>query len=208
MAEARLRQDILFPAGASLGISVDEALKVRRVNDPDSRAIKAARYGSRPLDCCGSRRRGRLQQKRPREGAAGQNQRRRARHLRKSPENKAPQASPLALKRTLDAIGGDEPGEAAGRAFLKRLKAQHRRPPPTKLEGAQPRPRDDDQEARIVARLVHLAAEQGGPDKPDDVREGPVRRTPSSVVGRSTAATSTPASRNSLGVFGDGARPT
>ena len=45
MAEARLRQDILFPAGASLGISVDEALKVRRVNDPDSRAIKAARYG-------------------------------------------------------------------------------------------------------------------------------------------------------------------
>ena len=64
-----------------------------------------------------------------------------------SPENRAPQASPLALKRTPDAIGGDEPGEAAGRAFLKRLKAQHRRPPPTKLEGAQPRPRDDDQEA-------------------------------------------------------------
>ena len=45
MAEGRLRQDIAFPAGASLGISVDEGLKVRRVNDPDSRAIKAARYG-------------------------------------------------------------------------------------------------------------------------------------------------------------------
>ena len=50
MAEARLRQDILFPAGASLGISVDEALKVRRVNDPDSRAIKAARKGLREAE--------------------------------------------------------------------------------------------------------------------------------------------------------------
>ena len=49
MAE-RLRQDIAFPAGASLGISVDEGLKVRQVNDPDSRAIKAARKGLREAE--------------------------------------------------------------------------------------------------------------------------------------------------------------
>ena len=36
-----------------------------------------------------------------------------------SPENRAPQASPLALKRTLDAIGGDEPGDVTQR-FTRR----------------------------------------------------------------------------------------
>ena len=168
MAEARLRQDILFPAGASLGISVDEALKVRRVNDPDSRAIKAARYGvvhwtvvevdgaavSTKSDLVKA-----LQAK-----TSGD-----VRVTFESPENRAPQASPLALKRTLDAIGGDEPGEAAGRAFLKRLKAQHRRPPPTKLEGAQPRPRDDDQEARIVAGSCTWRLNKEDPDKADDL---------------------------------------
>ena len=106
MAE-RLRQDIAFPAGASLGISVDEGLKVRRVNDPDSRAIKAARYGvvhwtvvevdaaavSTKSDLVKA-----LQSK-----TTGD-----VRVTFESPENRAPQASPLALKRTLDAIGGDE----------------------------------------------------------------------------------------------------
>ena len=60
-------------------------------------------------------------------------------------------------------------GEAAGRAFLKRLKAQHRRPPPTKLEGAQPRPRDDDQEARIVAGSCTWRLNKEDPDKADDL---------------------------------------
>ena len=107
--------DIAFPAGASLGISVDEALKVRRVNDPDSRAIKAARYGVVHWTVVEV------------DGAAVASKSDLVKALQaktsgdvrvtfESPENKAPQASPLALKRTLDAIGGDEPGEAAGRA--------------------------------------------------------------------------------------------
>ena len=71
-------------------------------------------------------------------------------------------------KRTLDAIG-DEARRGRGRAFLKRLKAQHRRPPPTKLEGAQPRPRDDDQEARIVAGSCTWRLNKEDPDKADDL---------------------------------------
>ena len=160
MAEARLRQDILFPAGASLGISVDEALKVRRVNDPDT-----ARSRRRVMGLCT----GRLSKStaapcQPKSDLVKALQSKTTGDVRvtfESPENRAPQARPLALKRTLDAIGGTRPGEAAGRAFLKRLKAQHRRPPPTKLEGAQPRPRRRPGGAHR-RRLVHVASEQGG----------------------------------------------
>ena len=42
---SQMQQTINFPGGGSLGISVDDVLNVRRVNDPDSAAIKAARYG-------------------------------------------------------------------------------------------------------------------------------------------------------------------
>ena len=112
MAEGRLRQDIAFPAGASLGISVDEGLKVRRVNDPDSRAIKAARYGVvhwTVVEVDGAH----VSSKSDLVKALQAKTSGDVRVTFESPENKAPQASPLALKRTLDAIGGDEPGEFA-----------------------------------------------------------------------------------------------
>ena len=53
-----------------------------------------------------------------------------------APATEGPVTSPRVIKRTLDALSGkaDDAGkggdDAAGRAFLKRLKAQHRPKPP------------------------------------------------------------------------------
>jgi len=163
--DERLRQQIPFPAGASLGISVDDHLQVRKVNDPDSRAIKAARYGvvhwrvvqvdGVAVSCKGDLVHA-LRLKKSGEVTV----------TFESPENTAPVASPLALNRTLDKIDG---GEAAGAAFLKRLKSQQKRPVATKLGGARPKELSDDAEARIVAGSCTWRLNREDPEKADDV---------------------------------------
>lgn len=165
--DERLRQHIPFPAGASLGISVDDQLQVRKVNDPDSRAIKAARYGVvhwRVVQVDGVA----VASKTELVAALQQKTSGEVTVTFESPENTAPVASPLSLKRTLDKIDGDG-GEAAGAAFLKRLKSQQKRPVPKKIGGARPKELSDDAEARIVAGSCTWRLNREDPEKADDV---------------------------------------